>query len=323
MPLAKHLARDFESAVKNRGRSYFVNGLVRITSGGAWAVSAAVRGTRTYRVELGRSDDEIVVSCTCPYFEDVAPCKHLWATILAADEQGHLVGDGDDRRVRLVEDGASEWDDGEEVEEEEEAGEEEAGPPQRRAAARTAAPVAGSPPSAPPPPAHWKEPLAALRTAAPRRAEAWPAGRELLYFIDVEATRAGKGLVVEVAHRERKMDGEWGKPRTQRLSRLQIPTLLDPADRQILALLAGATEHYVGGYSPNAYYGTAGYGDSIPFRYQLLSPLAEVLVPMMCRTGRCRLRVSPEQEEPLAWDAGGAWNSISKCAAVNLRGTTR
>src|ERR1700689_1255439 len=37
------------------------------------------------------SGSELGVFCDCPYFSDQGQiCKHLWAAILAADEQGYL-----------------------------------------------------------------------------------------------------------------------------------------------------------------------------------------------------------------------------------------
>ena len=41
-------------------------------------------------------------------------------------------------------------------------------------------------------------------------------------------------------YRERKQNGDWSKPRSQRLALDQIPRLPDPADREIMALLVGA-----------------------------------------------------------------------------------
>ena len=43
-----------------------------------------------YHVNLFRQDDEVHVLCTCPFFETESACKHIWATILEAWEQGHL-----------------------------------------------------------------------------------------------------------------------------------------------------------------------------------------------------------------------------------------
>ena len=44
-----------------------------------------MRGGATYEVELRRVGNEVLYSCSCPYFDQyVEVCKHLWATLLAA-----------------------------------------------------------------------------------------------------------------------------------------------------------------------------------------------------------------------------------------------
>src|SRR5260370_16900077 len=58
-----------------------------------------------YQVNLSRQDDEVHVLCNCPFFETESACKHIWATILAADEKSYLLGAmGGGGRLNLVED---------------------------------------------------------------------------------------------------------------------------------------------------------------------------------------------------------------------------
>ena len=49
---------------------------------------AFVHGESEYEVVLdwGFSREQLAVCCTCPYYDEHANCKHIWATILAADE---------------------------------------------------------------------------------------------------------------------------------------------------------------------------------------------------------------------------------------------
>ena len=50
-----------------------------------------VKGSEPYEVLLKLSGSKLAISCTCPYFLDQGQtCKHLWAAILTADEQGYL-----------------------------------------------------------------------------------------------------------------------------------------------------------------------------------------------------------------------------------------
>ena len=72
-----------------------------------------------------------------------------------------------------------------------------------------------------------------------RDESAWPADRELLYFVDVQASQTASGLILQLAYRDRKKNGEWAKPRTQRLPVRDAERLPNPLDRQILSLLTG------------------------------------------------------------------------------------
>src|SRR5207248_1220234 len=74
----------------------------------------------------------------------------------------------------------------------------------------------------------------------------------------------------------------------------------DPLDREILAALSGASQSY--NY----------YDDTIPSECMLKPALQDVLLPKICSTGRCRLRISSpahtiEEPQPLRWDEGGPW----------------
>lgn len=84
LSLTKILSDDLGRAIQQRGAAYFRGGRVRIESGSALRVVAAVRGTCRYRVELQREGERIHALCTCPYFDD-ALCKHVWAVIMAAE----------------------------------------------------------------------------------------------------------------------------------------------------------------------------------------------------------------------------------------------
>jgi superfamily II DNA or RNA helicase len=304
-----------------------------VLHGDEWTVRATVQARKKYQVRLWRDDLTVEVFCTCPYYDArLDPCRHIWATLLAAEAQGYLRGDGDGapRYLEIAEDDAAE-DDGEESWEDD--GEESWHDREPEAwddddesdwddeeddfdASREFRPAPARKPKGPAPRVrkkarqrpNWKRHLADLRREA--REEdglgnaAWPAGRELLYVVDAPDTLAGDGLIIQVAHRDRKKDGDWSKPKGSRVGLSQIPQLPDPADRQILALLLGAREDngYGYGYSP--------YHDSAPARYSLSAPAQDVLIPLMCQTGRCRLRVSDEDEDlrMIRWDEGGTWD---------------
>ena len=105
MGIAYRVAREFADGVRARGQSYFAKGRVVITSAKPGEIVVAkVRGTEPYRVKLRSRNGRLLASCTCPYFgPEGEPCKHLWATILAADARMLLPADPN-RPLRLIAD---------------------------------------------------------------------------------------------------------------------------------------------------------------------------------------------------------------------------
>src|SRR6478609_5059327 len=105
MGIAQKVAREFADGVRARGQSYFAKGRVAITSAKAGEIVVAkVKGTEPYRVKLRVRGGRLHASCTCLFFGPQGePCKHLWATILAADARG-LLQTSPARPLRLVPD---------------------------------------------------------------------------------------------------------------------------------------------------------------------------------------------------------------------------
>src|SRR5450755_1220213 len=90
MKLASALSSDFNADIRARGASYYRLGAVRVKRGNATEVMAAVRGSRVYDVEITWDGRSLSLFCDCPYFDTAGPCKHIWATILAADAQNYF-----------------------------------------------------------------------------------------------------------------------------------------------------------------------------------------------------------------------------------------
>ena len=104
MGIAQKVAREFSDAVRSRGQSYFAKGRVAITASSAGEVVAKVKGTEKYKVRLRLRGIKLIASCSCPYFGPAeAPCKHLWATVLAVDARG-LLPSAPVRPLRLITD---------------------------------------------------------------------------------------------------------------------------------------------------------------------------------------------------------------------------
>jgi hypothetical protein len=301
--LSANLISLVSKRARERGRDYFASRRVTLVGGDAWHADATVRGSRLYDVKLSREQDEIEAWCTCPYCEDYfEPCKHIWATLLATEAQGYLAGDGTrtPRHLTLV---APDGEDDLEAEEWYET-------PRPSPTSRPRNDIANSKPRSRQPrqtTRAWKETLSRLRSTTEQtpaiRSAALPPGHELVYVVDIQASLAGNGLVLEVATRNRKRDGEWSKPKGRRFALSEIEHLPEPADRQAMAILAGGREQVSG------YYSGRGYHDSAPARFLLAHALSEALLPMLCATGRCLLRESEPDGSmrPLRWDDAGRW----------------
>jgi superfamily II DNA or RNA helicase len=268
--LSAQLERDFSAISRKRGQNYFREGRVRIIQGSADNVEAEVRGSfDRYSVDLEWDGDELSTWCDCPAF-DSGPCKHIWATILAADQKGYMsaVEGITGKRIRMDDH-----------------------PP---------LPVPSKPPAKP----EWLqqiEVVASKSLASENPADVWPGRRRLFYVVDVNASRSAGSVVLRLYSRDRKADGSWTQATVPTLRRSHIPNLPEALDREILGALAGGVEHYGwgGGYTTGTVPGSMEVGET----------LADRIVPVLVSTGRCFLR-EPESAAdlgPLAWDDGGPW----------------
>jgi SWIM zinc finger len=318
MSLMAQFASHFDGAIQDRGANYFRTGRVHIDSTSASRVVAIVRGSSRYRVELERQGRKIHASCTCPYF-DVDLCKHIWAVILATEKQQLLHGKGLELVHRSIEDDdlddesdENDGDDYRDYDEDEDRQEVSRYPPPVRARARPLAqPPAPHPPSKPKAQS-WRKQMAGLLSKPPSTysplSEPWPSTRELLYVIDVASARADGALYLDVLCRDLKMDGGWSKPKPRYLRREWPQQVPDVNDRHILAFLAGATPVLSQTY--HSYQSTLADGATLPYRYGLTDPQPRLILPMLCQTGRCHLRLRGEDEPQspsLMWRDGEPW----------------
>jgi superfamily II DNA or RNA helicase len=305
MSLITELSTDFSKAVRSRGADYFQTGRVKITKGSDWEVSAKVRGSRTYSVDLEIEGTELVVHCDCSAFE-TEPCKHLWATILAVEGSGHLRGDGANGPLEMVVDFPYQDFNNEDFYDDDDDWSDDEYEPQ----SRDAVSVSGGGRRSKEKPLSWKEQLRALgrvaRAPIDGAGEKWPLTRRIIYVVDVQATLESQHLILDALIQDLKQNGEWGKPRKQRIPRWQITALPEASDRQIFAMLAGSREqsdyNYYGYDYQDAY-------DTAPFRYRLTAPLPQIILPMIARTGRCYLKPPGDSEDlnEVEWEEAEPW----------------
>ena len=315
--LEENLKSFVSPVTRSRGRDYFDSRRVIINKGNAWQVDAIVQSTQTTSVKLRRKGDSVDASCNCRSAQgNYHPCEHVWAAILAADRQNYLQGERrwPASRLRMgaeMTDSDADDDDEFEMDDEESDMADELKFENWR---KSATSLAGRKPPQPTPaanvprpkPSAWKETLSSLKSntnpQAPNTPNPLPQGNEVVYIVDKAATLEGKGLVLELARRHIKKDGEWSKTKAQSFSHTQIAMLPDPIDRLALNMLAGGAE--ASGYS---YYGAVFSGAKS--RSVLTQTLAEELLPKLCSTGRCFLSVLNSEGDlsPLHWDEGGPW----------------
>jgi uncharacterized Zn finger protein len=91
-------------AAFQRGEAYYSEGAVGRLTSDADSVTAKVKGTKTYQVELFDDDGELGYDCDCPRAADGYFCKHSVALGLAWLTEGARTADGDQDADTLIRD---------------------------------------------------------------------------------------------------------------------------------------------------------------------------------------------------------------------------
>ncbi len=297
MKLAHTLAHEFHRSVRERGWHY-VNA-VRIHDGSASAVTARVKGNEDYEVRLELDGDRLKCECTCPYFENLDPCKHLWATILVADQRDFLSEALEHPRLKLAPEITTVLD-------------------------RLPAPSPvkwelqpkEQPRRAPAPP-RWRTELMEIENSARLQFynhAPWVPGRQILYVVDSAASGLAGELVVHLTMRDPSKRGGWNKVKNFRIARGDIVSITDPADRHIVQLLAGTRQR--------DWQLMSGAYEELASTYQMSAAPARAVIPLLCATGRFSLRVDDREYGPLAWDSGPEWQ-LALEGSVNAAGACK
>jgi len=316
MSLAERSKQVFSATTRSKGESYFHRGRVEVVSSGGGELVAYVAGSksRPYEVVLDWSDPRggVIGACTCPHYDDGNFCKHLWATMLAADERGltaSLAGRG---RLALV----HQLDDEEYGYDPFQDDDDDFAESRRKLALAAASPF--SPPTAKKTKARaWHAELAALPMDPRDAAESDEPLRRVKdrrkrahFVLDVAASFCAGALVINLFQQEQRNDGQWGKIKSLKARRDELEAF-PPEDRRRLALALG---NYTG--VP----WNSGYGSSTPLHDQsfqeasqveLVPAVHELLLPELCASGCLGWVLGndqpPEEAHPLAWDDGDPW----------------
>ena len=284
------LQRLVSPKIQNRGRDYFQRDTVEILFADPDFVSARVSGTLDYEVDLERDNETLVYSCDCPFFEDhLEVCKHIWATLLKLEKDGHLNQWPDSFPAKLAASTGmdDEDDDLEDIDFEDI-------PDDPRTGFRSVASrhLSVSPARS------WQNLLGRIKQPPDLYVHipSWPTGREILYVIETTRRSDGTGLVIQIDCREPKKAGGWKKPKPLSISHDMLLHLPDPADREILTRLVGVQREtwYYGAY------------ESI-YRFEPADFELDKLLPVISETGRLFVRTPAGDVRPVRWDGRSPW----------------
>ncbi len=278
----------FAPTSRRRGHEYARQGRVAITETSENVAGGVVRGTAEYRVTVAFDGRALRVRCTCRHaraFRD--PCAHIWAMLLIGAQRGIFpeLAHEDDLDAGWAASDA--WtDDLPDFHDRVILTDDRA-------------------PEAPRRRMHWRA-LVSSATAGSSPSElARDTARgegEILYVVDAAGSASRRALVVQVMRRKRVASGAWGRPRSVRIRAGDVEALGDADDRRVLAALVGARQDDLWSTQDTR-------GDRVPSKFELTGALSASLVPIMCASGRCRLRRQRSDRDPvpLTWDAGGVW----------------
>ena len=333
--LTAALARDVPLYIRSRAEKYIRSGRAAVIEWADARIAFQVQGSDRYLVALVREEDAIVVSCTCPYFVDRGPCKHVWAAAVLVDQDPRW--DGSWLQGDPLIDFESGIDDPDYDADVIDAGETRSSCRSARAheACGCPRPVGAA---APRKPRKQPDPVTeAAQAAVNRLAELRqqllsrpgvaggapsqlrpipPPGAQLIFILDAASTKATGMLMVHAATRKpaAEEDGEaWSAAKPLALTPADVVRVADKADRDLVALLTSAAQSaYYGGYQSYAGYAAASGGGPFGYRHQ---PLAIPRPSTRRSSRRCAIRAAPSL---LGGPAGGVSQARLGRAAVDV-----
>jgi superfamily II DNA or RNA helicase len=298
MTLAELLEGRFRADVRFRGAAYFKAERVSVVRVTADELFAVVRDGVDYQTQLSRQDGRLRMFCNCIVSAQTEPsCKHLWGTVLAVDEGNYLSGEikaghvppffTETRPPLVLDDDLADDDDlpGDFF---------EPGAVTRPLGAPLMAATG------------WQSRLQQVRQSlVDEPAAGQPSGpreQEIFYEVDVDQSRSVGQVVIQTSHRQRRGNGQWGKLKPLRLRPNRVDDAIEADDARILAYLSGGTPERTNWHAQQAEIQSAVH------RFRIPHELCELIMPLMCATGRVRYLNSDERSAvPLAWDDGPPW----------------
>jgi superfamily II DNA or RNA helicase len=325
--IPRDVAAAFPSGIRTRGEQYFAQQRVRIVNVLPSQLNAIVKGSVGYFVQINASKNLLSASCACPFAADNGICKHIWATLRMADTGSELQtlmrttgknpgfvalnseSDGDEFFDKSGP-GVDLWGPGDEIDIDGEVDppmRHNWAPPNHVVPPRSHAPSHHEPGRRQPRQPVWRT---LIERAGSQMAQAspvgeashhpWPSDRRVVYIVDFSATWVNNGIALELGTERANKDGGWDPPVQFRLSTAAWQTSQDPRDRQIAQMLIGAPQ-------PSSYSGAPRPGPFV-----LSGPSVGAVLPLICETGRCRVRWTAGERptEPVRFDDGPPWTFV-------------
>lgn len=277
MSISRLVSHAFDPAIRERGELYVHRGAVHplVNAHAPGEVWARVDGGSSHRTCLTYDSEarRLDALCTCAQFAEGEACKHVWASLLAAERTKRLP----DVSARLPVDVL--W----------------RNPP-------TDAPELK--PWHPPQP-DWREKLRRIEAQSRATTAYWestgaPAERQASYAVDLDASVRAQALAIRLYARDYKVNGELGVRRRVELTQNQIAHFNDPVDRALLWDLLGRTENAdpIFGYKR----GTGLVRVALPFAADLLARIgATGRLFRVTSEAREREELAPYVMDPRPW----------------------
>ncbi|MFM7833080.1 MAG: SNF2-related protein, partial [Planctomycetaceae bacterium] len=297
--LAELLQSRFRADLRHRGAAYIEAervSLIRVTTENVFGV--VVDGAE-YQTQLRYQPEDISLFCTCDQFTKSKSCKHLWGTVLAADQRGFV--NPAIRPGRLLPFVAPVLNQPLTADDLDSAGPDPDGEsrmPRGKAKARPPAPVRPTRP--------WEARLAELSGEMSGTPDSRGSGdseeRQIFYEVDIEASRESGKLVIQASQRQRRAGGQWGKIKPLKVRPGELDQIEHEDDRTFLSYLAGAIPERTNWSTQQAELRTSAH------RFQVPWELGQLILPDMCRSSRLRILGSDEAgQQHLSWDEGEPW----------------
>ncbi len=156
----------------------------------------------------------------------------------------------------------------------------------------------------------WREQLALLRGqtegSAIVSAAYRPTSRQILYVFDMDASRSGQGVIMQIGWQDRRTTGDWGRVQIRPYLSHELAGALDTSDVAVITLLEGAASSYIREIAADTPRGV------LRNTYHLTPAMLDLLWPRLIATGRAMIRLPGPTPElpvitPAALDEGAPW----------------